>query len=93
MSDAAGFGDMVVSARLLVAMDEQECKRRNALAKSKPGFALRPGQVGNVLETFAAGEAYLVEFGPRTNGCDWLGVLYRSELEIDGRGAAAVKAA
>ncbi len=93
MSDAAGFGEYAKSARLLVALDEFESKRRNALDRTAPGYKLRPGQTGTVLETFAAGEAFLVEFGPRTNGCDWLGVLYRSELELVSMSQSAVRAA
>jgi len=93
MSDAAGFGEVVTSARLLVALDELESKRRNALERTAPGYKLRPGQLGNVLETFASGEAFLVEFGPRANGCDWLGVLYRSELELVASAQTATKAA
>ena len=82
MSDAAGMGDFLSTARLVRPLDEGECKRRNALSRTQPGLTLRSGQVGNVLETFGQGEAFLVEFGPKANSCDWLGVLYRNELEL-----------
>ena len=61
-------------------------KRRNALSKTSPGFALRTGDVGTVLETFGTGEAFLVEFnknGKAAKGeCDWMGVLYPTEVEL-----------
>jgi hypothetical protein len=77
----------VSRARLMRELDEQECRRRNALSKSVPGFALRPGEVGTVLETLGNNEAFLVEFnrnGKAKNGeCDWLGVLYPAEIEVE----------
>ena len=67
-------------------LDEHECKRRNALSKSVPGFALSSGELGTVLETLGNNEAFLVEFnrnGKAKNGeCDWLGVLYPAEIEV-----------
>ncbi len=76
----------VPRARLKRELDEHECRRRNALSKSIPGFALRPGAVGTVLETLGNNEAFLVEFnrnGKAVNGeCDWLGVLYPTEIEV-----------
>jgi hypothetical protein len=73
-------------ARLRRELDEQECRRRNALSRTIPGFALRPGDVGTVLETLGNNEAFLVEFnrnGKAGNGeCDWLGVLYPAEIEV-----------
>jgi hypothetical protein len=76
----------VPAARLTRGLDEQECKRRNALSRSIPGFALRSGDVGTVLETLGNNEAFLVEFnrdGRAANGqCDWLGVLYPAEIEV-----------
>src|SRR5690606_11348726 len=42
---------MVSTARLTRGLDEHECRRRNALSRSIPGFALRSGDVGTVLET------------------------------------------
>jgi hypothetical protein len=76
----------VSMARLTRELDEHECRRRNALSKSIPGFALSPGEVGTVLETLGNNEAFLVEFsrnGEAMNGeCDWLGVLYPTEIEV-----------
>ena len=73
-------------ARLRRELDEHECKRRNALSRTIPGFVLRPGDVGTVLETLGNNEAFLVEFnreGKAKNGeCDWLGVLYPAEIEV-----------
>jgi hypothetical protein len=47
---------------------------------------LRTGDVGKVVETFGTGEAFLVEFnknGKAANGeCDWMGVLYPTEVEL-----------
>jgi hypothetical protein len=38
-----------------------------------------------VLETLDEGKAFLVEFGQRApDKCDWLGVLYPSEIEFMG---------
>jgi hypothetical protein len=84
MRDAA---DMmaVTTARVMREMDERECKQRNALSKTSPGFVLRPGDVGTVVETFGTGEAFLVEFnknGKAANACDWMGVLYPAEIEL-----------
>ena len=86
MRDAAQVLTVVTTARLNREMDERECRRRNALSKTRPGFALEAGDVGTVVETFGTGEAFLVEFnkgGAARNGqCDWLGVLYRTEIEL-----------
>jgi len=84
MRDAA---EMTVStARLRRELDEHECKRRNALSKTIPGFVLHTGDVGTVLETLGDNEAFLVEFnrnGKAKKGeCDWLGVLYPAEIEV-----------
>jgi hypothetical protein len=82
MSDAAGFGEMMMTAKLVREIDERECMRRNALT-DKRNIALRQGSVVTVLETLDEGKAFLVEFGQRApNSCDWLGVLYPSEIEI-----------
>jgi hypothetical protein len=76
----------VSKARLMRELDEHECKRRNALSKSVPGFALRPGEVGTVLETLGNNEAFLVEFNrngkAKSGECEWLGVLYPAEIEV-----------
>jgi hypothetical protein len=85
MRDAAEY-TTVVTAKLRRELDERECKRRNALSSTSPGFALRTGDVGTVLETLGNNEAFLVEFsknGKATQGeCDWLGVLYPTEIEM-----------
>ena len=86
MRDAAEYAGAVVTARLRREIDERECKRRNALSRSTPGFALSTGDVGTVLETLGNNEAFLVEFnknGMTQKGeCDWLGVLYPAEIEM-----------
>jgi hypothetical protein len=86
MRDVADATMPVSRARLMRELDEHECRRRNALSKSIPGFALRLGDEGTVLETLGNNEAFLVEFnrnGKAMNGeCDWLGVLYPAEIEV-----------
>ena len=86
MRDAAEMGVPVAAARLRRELDEKECKRRNALTKTIPGFTLRTGDVGTVLETLGNNEAFLVEFNRNGNAgkgeCDWLGVLYPAEIEV-----------
>ena len=88
MRDVAADATMPLStrARLMRELDEHECRRRNALSRSVPGFALRLGDEGTVLETLGNNEAFLVEFnrnGKAVNGeCDWLGVLYPAEIEV-----------
>ena len=86
MRDAAEMVSAVMTAKLNREMDERECKRRNALSKTQPGFVLGAGEVGTVVETFGTGEAFLVEFnknGAARNGqCDWMGVLYPTEIEL-----------
>jgi hypothetical protein len=89
MRDAAEFVAMA-TAKLMREIDENECKRRNALSKTSPGFVLKSGDVGTVVETFGTGEAFLVEFNKNASGpdqCDWLGVLYPTEIELTGAGA------
>ena len=85
MRDVA-VSTMVSAARLTRGLDEHECRRRNALSQTIPGFTLRSGDVGTVLETLGNNEAFLVEFnrnGKAVNGqCDWLGVLYPAEIEV-----------
>lgn len=86
MRDTAEMTMPISTARLRRELDEHECRRRNALSKSIPGFVLRSGDVGTVLETLGNNEAFLVEFnrtGKARNGeCDWLGVLYPAEIEV-----------
>jgi hypothetical protein len=87
MRDAAMEGT-VVTAKLKRMLDERECKQRNALSRTAPGLALAPGDVVTVVETFGANEAFLVEFNkqarPRADACDWMGVLYPTEIEMLG---------
>jgi hypothetical protein len=86
MRDAAEFMVAATTAKLRREIDERECKQRNALSKTTPGFTLRTGDVGTVVETFGTGEAFLVEFtknGKAAKGeCDWMGVLYPTEVEL-----------
>jgi hypothetical protein len=90
MRDAAVMM-VVTTAKLRRELDEKECKRRNALSKTSPGFVLRPGDVGTVVETFGSNEAFLVEFNKggraKKDSCDWMGVLYPAEIEVLGNGA------
>jgi hypothetical protein len=91
MRDAAEVMAAVTTARVTRGMDERECKQRNALSRTKPGFVLSPGDVGTVVETFGSNEAFLVEFsksnGQDANACDWMGVLYPAEIEVSDTGA------
>ena len=83
MSDAAGVGEMLKTARLVREFDADECQRRNALTTKRPGLKLKQGAVVTVLETLDQGNAFLVEFGDKMpEKCDWLGVLYPAELEF-----------
>jgi hypothetical protein len=85
MSDAAGFGEVLMTAKVLREIDECECLKRNALSNKRRDVALRQGSVVTVLETLDEGKAFLVEFGQRApDKCDWLGVLYPSEIEFTG---------
>jgi hypothetical protein len=88
MSDAAGFGQVTMRARLTREIGESECKQRNALSIKRPGLTLREGAQVTVLDTLEQGKAFLVEFGNKSpDACDWLGVLYPSEIELEGAGA------
>ena len=83
MADAGLVSVRIKTARLLRELDEKECLRRNALTRTKPGFALRSGDTVKVVEAFGGDEAFLVEAGAsRKDSCDWMGVLYPSEIEI-----------
>ena len=86
MRDAAEYASAMVTAKLRRELDERECKRRNALSRTSPGFMLQTGDVGTVLETLGNNEAFLVEFNKngkfKKNECDWLGVLYPAEIEM-----------
>jgi hypothetical protein len=85
MRDAAQL-TTALTAKLRRELDERECKQRNALSTTIPGFALHTGDVGTVLETLGNNEAFLVEFcknGKAAKGeCEWLGVLYPTEIEM-----------
>jgi len=84
MSDAAGFGQVMMRARLTREIGESECKQRNALSVKRPGLTLSEGTQVTVIETLEQGRAFLVEFGHKSpDACDWLGVLYPSEIELD----------
>ncbi len=86
MRDALETMSAEKSARLTRGLDEAECRRRNALSATKPGLQLDQGELVTVLETFGTGEAFLVEFkiakASNPEACDWLGVLYPSEIEM-----------
>lgn len=70
-------------ARLIKRLTERECAERNALTNRKAPPVLTAGTVGTVLDTLEEGRAFVVEFGSRgPDQCDWLGVLYASELQI-----------
>jgi hypothetical protein len=86
MRDSVDVAVAMTSARLTRGLDEAECRRRNALSANKPGLKLVQGETVTVLETFGTGEAFLVEFKKsktaNPDSCDWLGVLYPTELEL-----------
>jgi hypothetical protein len=59
-----------------------ECARRNALTNKPAELSLAAGTVGTVLDTFSDVEPFLGVFGSRgADQCEWLGVLYASELQ------------
>jgi len=69
-------------ARLIRHIDATECVTRNALAITPPQLVLVAGSVGTIVDRLGDNDAFLVEFGSRgPNQCDWLGVLYASELQ------------
>jgi hypothetical protein len=86
MRDAAEFSSAAVTAKLRRELDERECKQRNALSRTTPGFALRTGDIGTVLETLGTNESLLVDYNKNAKAakgeCDWLGVLYPTEIEM-----------
>jgi hypothetical protein len=64
-------------------MNERECAQRNALTNRPAALVLDVGTVGTVLDTLDDGKAFLVEFGScGPDKCEWLGVLYASELQL-----------
>ena len=90
MRDAA-LQEAEVTAKLKRALDERECRERNALSQTRPGLRLAHGDVVTVVETFGHNEAFLVEFNTSARKakaaaqtCDWMGVLYPTELEMLG---------
>jgi hypothetical protein len=91
-------GGRTLRAVLRRTLDERECRRRNALAVTRPGFALKKGDVVTVTETFDGGEAFLLEFTWARSpvgepGCDWMGVLSSAEVGIVEDGEADKPAA
>jgi len=90
----AGFEQASMTVRVVRELDESECRRRNALTtRETPGFRLTNGDVGTVLETFGNGEAFLVEFSKEQrkqgDSCDWMGILYPTEVEVGGNAPTA----
>ena len=63
MSDAAGFGQVTMRARLVREIGESEAKQRNALSIKRPGLTLRQGTQVTVLETLEQGQAFLSSSG------------------------------
>jgi hypothetical protein len=91
MRDAAQLSGVTVTARLMRELDAGEARRRNALSTTRPGLSLNEGSVVTVVETFGTGEAFLVEFNAgkaKAGTCDWMGVLYPSEIEVLGSTSA-----
>ncbi len=88
MRDMAEVQGVVMTARLMRAFDEREARERNALSVTKPGLALKAGDVVTVVETFEKGSAFLVEFNSAAKakkpGCEWMGVVYPAEIEVIG---------
>ena len=68
--------------RLIRQIDGPECATRNALTNKPVQLVLPAGSIGTVVDRLGDGDAYLVEFGSRgPDKCDWLGVLYTSEIQ------------
>ncbi len=87
MRDAAAMTGVVTTVRLMRGLDASEVQRRNALTtKVRPDLTLGAGTVVTVVETLGQGEAFLVEFNKAGKGkkdsCDWMGVLYPTEIEV-----------
>ena len=69
-------------ACLVHTIDGRECASRNALVATPPHLVLTAGSIGTIVDRLDDGDAFLVEFGSRgPTECDWLGVLYASEIE------------
>lgn len=94
MRDVAAVTGKVMTAKVMRAMDEVEARRRNALSATKPGFALKVGDMVTVVDTLDAGTSFLVEFTKgakiKKDSCDWMGVLNASEIEVVGVEAGKV---
>ena len=74
---------LLEKVQLTRPIDVSECARRNALTNKPADLFLAAGTVGTVRDTLSDGEAFLVEFGSRgADQCEWLGVLYSSELQL-----------
>ena len=87
MRDAAEMTGLVQTARLMRGLDANEVQMRNALTtKARADLALSAGTLVTVVETLGSGEAFLVEFNKsgkaKKDSCDWMGVLYPSEIEV-----------
>jgi hypothetical protein len=86
MRDLATVTGKVMTARLLRPIAESEARERNALSATKPGLALKAGDVVTVVETFDAGSSFLVEFNKggkvKKDSCDWMGVVSLAEIEV-----------
>jgi hypothetical protein len=78
----------VTTAKLRREMDERECKRRNALSKTSPGLVLRPGDCRHRGRDVRHGRGIpgrVQQKGrARKDSCDWMGVLYPTEIEVMG---------
>ena len=75
-----------LTVRLIGDMPEDECARRNALTNTQKRITLSAGHEGAVIETLENGAAFLVEFGHHSSeSCDWLGVLYKREVELEAK--------
>ena len=69
-------------------LEATEYAQRNALSDKTPHLMLPVGSIGIVVDQLSDG--YLVEFGTSgSDECDWLGVLYPSEIELAVDGAKA----
>lgn len=86
MRDAAFETGKVKTARLLREFGEREARERNALSATKPGLALKAGDLVTVVDTLDAGSSFLVEFNKsgkaKKDSCDWMGVVSLSEIEV-----------
>ena len=68
--------------RLIRHIDGPECAMRNALTNKSATLSLAAGSIGTVVDRLGDGDAFLVEFGSHgPESCDWLGVLYASEIQ------------